>query len=76
MHEQSETIQDAQGRWINVYGRGTPRAGQPLPPVHDFEQDSYDSVEEAVAAAKRRSELEEGRRQPTRGIERLFGDLR
>ena len=51
MHEQSETIQDAQGRWINVYGRGTPRAGQPLPPVHDFEQDSYDSVEEAVAAA-------------------------
>ena len=66
-HEESETEQDAQGRWINVYGRGKPQAGQPLPLRYDFEQESYDSVEEAVAAAKRRSDLE-GR---PRGIERL-----
>ena len=74
-HEESESEQDAQGRWINVYGRGTPKAGQPLPRRYDFERDSYDTVEEAVAAAARRSD-EEGRRRPTRGIERLFEDLR
>lgn len=55
MHEQSETILDKLGRWINVYGRNTPQAGQPLPPQHDFERESYGTVEEAVDAAKRRS---------------------
>lgn len=72
MHEQSETIQDASGRWINVYGRGTPKAGQPLPSVHDFEQDAYDTVDEAVAAAKKRSQME--RSSGRGGLERLFGE--
>ena len=30
-HEQSETVQDKRGRWINVFGRKTPQAGKPLP---------------------------------------------
>jgi len=55
-HEQSETVQTPDGRWINVYGKNTPQAGQPLP----YEGNSYDTVEEAVEAAERRSE-EEGR---------------
>ncbi len=50
MHEQSETVQDASGKWINVYGRGTRQAGQPLPGSR-----AYDTVDEAVAAAKQRS---------------------
>ena len=54
-HEQSETTQDDQGRWINVYGRATPQAGQPLPPVHPFEREAYESREEAEDAARRRS---------------------
>ena len=58
-HEQSETKQDAGGKWINVYGRAIQgKAGQPLPRLHDFERDQYDTVDEAVAAAKRRSDLE------------------
>lgn len=51
MHEQSETVQTPDGHWINVYGRGTPKAGQPLPGSRPFA-----SSEEAVAAAKSRSE--------------------
>ena len=50
-HEQSETIQDPDtGKWVNVYGRKTPKAGQRLPNDRD-----YDTVEEAVAAAAARS---------------------
>lgn len=51
MHEQSETIQTPDGRWINVYGRATPQAGQQLPGT-----DAYGSMDEAVRAAKTRSD--------------------
>jgi hypothetical protein len=46
-HEVSETVQRADGRWINVYGRGLPQAGQRLPGSGD-----YDTAEEAVEAAQ------------------------
>lgn len=49
-HEQSETIQRQDGKWINVYGRNLPRAGQPLPGSGE-----YSSMDEAVTAAKERS---------------------
>jgi len=57
-HEQSETTQQPDGTWVNVYGRRTPQAGQPLPKKYEFEKDIYGSVEEAVDAAERRSEKE------------------
>lgn len=49
-HEQSETI-ERDGKYINVYGAKTPKAGQQLPgtPV-------YDTLDSAVSAAKQRSE--------------------
>ena len=50
-HEQSETIQDETGKWINIYGRNTPQAGQRLPGT-----EAYDSRQEAEAAARKRSE--------------------
>jgi hypothetical protein len=50
MHEQSETIKRADGKWINVYGRKTKKAGQLLPGSGVF-----DTVEEAVESAKERS---------------------
>jgi hypothetical protein len=59
MHEQSETIQDKLGRWINVFGRGTPQAGTPLPKKYDWERPYYKTVEEAVEAAKKRSAAEQ-----------------
>lgn len=59
MHEQSETIQLPSGRWVNVYGRRTPKAGQPLPNSGDFE-----TVEEAVAAAKARSAIADALKSP------------
>ncbi len=49
-HERSETVQRG-GKWYNVYGKGTPKAGQVLPG-----EPEYNTVEEAVAAAKARSE--------------------
>lgn len=49
-HEQSETIQLPNGRWVNVYGRALPSAGQQLPGSSDF-----GTVEDAVMAAKTRS---------------------
>ena len=55
MHEQSET-EERDGRWVNVYGRATAKAGQVLKPREDYERESYDTVEEAVRAAERRSE--------------------
>lgn len=51
MHEQSETIQLPNGSWVNVYGRNTPQAGQQLPGTP-----AYRTVDEAVSAAKARSE--------------------
>lgn len=49
-HEQSETIQRPDGKWINVYGHALPRAGQQLPGTP-----TYDTVDDAVSAAKARS---------------------
>lgn len=49
-HEQSETIQLPSGKWVNVYGRRLPKAGQQLPGTPE-----YDTVEAAVSAAKNRS---------------------
>lgn len=48
-HEQSNTIQLPNGRWVNVYGKRTPRAGQRLDDL------DYGTVGEAVDAAKARS---------------------
>ena len=50
-HEQSETIQRSDGKWVNVYGRDLPKAGEPLPGSGVF-----GTAEEAVAAAKKRSQ--------------------
>jgi hypothetical protein len=51
-HEQSETVQRPDGKWINVYGSGLPQRGQQLPGTPVF-----DSMEEAVRAARGRSEM-------------------
>ncbi len=51
MHEQSETIQRQDGKWVNVYGRSLPQAGQQLPGSSE-----YSTMGEAVTAAKARSE--------------------
>ena len=50
-HEQSETIQREDGKWINVYGKKTPNAGKQLP-----NSGEYSTVDEAVTEAKKRSE--------------------
>jgi hypothetical protein len=55
-HEQSETVQRPDGKWINVYGEKTKNAGKQLPGTP-----AYNTVEEAVEAAKKRSE-EEGKK--------------
>ena len=58
MHEKSETIQNKNGKWINVYGKGLPKEGQVLPILHpEFEKEEYDTEKEAVASAKQRSDL-------------------
>lgn len=49
-HEQSETV-ERDGKYFNVYGRNTPKAGQYLPGERP-----YDTLDEAVEAAKKRSE--------------------
>lgn len=53
-HEQSETIERS-GRWFNIYGKETPKAGQDLPLMFPWEQPSYATEPEASAAARRRS---------------------
>lgn len=50
-HEQSETIQNKEGKWINVYGKELPNAGQQLPGTR-----AYGNKQDAIAAAKKRSE--------------------
>jgi hypothetical protein len=50
-HEVSETIQRKDGKWINVYGAGLPNAGQQLP-----DSGEYSTVDDAVTAARARSE--------------------
>lgn len=57
MHEQSETV-ERDGKWVNVYGRNTPKAGEPLSRKHWFEQDSYVRLKDAVHAARKRSQAE------------------
>ena len=57
MHERSETVK-RNGKWVNVYGRKTAFPGQELPLKHPFEKSGYKTVEEAVAAAEKRSRLE------------------
>jgi len=52
-HERSETMQLPSGKWHNVYGKDTPKAGERLPDTAE-----YDSVDEAVTAAKARSAAE------------------
>jgi len=52
-HEQSETVQNAEGKWINVYGKNLPKAGQQLPGTEEYETSG-----EAVAAARARSKTE------------------
>jgi hypothetical protein len=51
MHEQSETIQTPRGTWINVYGLRTRTPGLRLPGSGE-----YNTLEEAVEAAKMRSQ--------------------
>ena len=55
MHERSETKQRGDGKWINVYGKGTPLAGMLLEPHYHYEKAAYDSEAEASIAANRRS---------------------
>ena len=50
-HEQSETIQREDGRWINIHGH----TRKPLPLRFPYERESYVTLEEAQAAAVRRS---------------------
>ena len=50
MHEQSETV-ERDGKFFNVYGAATPKAGKVLPG-----EPAYNTVKEAVTAAKNRSE--------------------
>jgi hypothetical protein len=50
VHEQSETIQGKNGRWKNVFGYGLPNAGEQLPGTGE-----YDTLEDAVQAARERS---------------------
>lgn len=52
-HENSKTVQDSDGSWINVSGH----TGKTLRPIHSFEKTKYRTVKEAVSAAKRRSKL-------------------
>ena len=53
-HEQSETRGSGE-RWRNVYGRGTPQSGLPLPPAFGFERNVYPDVKSAESAAALRS---------------------
>jgi len=48
-HEVGETV-EREGRWVNVYGKSTPNAGKDLPPLFSYEQPSYATEAEAVAA--------------------------
>ena len=55
-HENSITIQDEDGFWINVSGH----TGEVLKPTHEFERERYSSLEEAENAAALRSYLFKG----------------
>ena len=57
-HELSETTQYLLGQWINIHGKKTPRAGQPLPAIYPWETEgqTWPTMQEAEAAAKQRSQ--------------------
>ncbi len=58
MHEQSETIQRDDGKYVNVYGRNTPKAGQQLPKNETgVGHKVYDNVQDAVREAVQRSNM-------------------
>lgn len=65
-HERSETVQDPDTKkFVNVYGRGTERAGARLPPDSTgFGHGDYDTVDEAVDQAKKRSAAQRETRTP------------
>jgi len=50
-HEQSETVQNSKGRWLNVYGQALENRGKMLP-----NSITYKTSEEAVKAAEQRSQ--------------------
>ena len=52
-HENSETVQNEDGKWINISGN----TGEILAPIHAFEATEYNSEPEATAAAEKRSTL-------------------
>jgi hypothetical protein len=56
-HEVSETIGPPETRtgYRNLYGQGTPKAGQPLPRVYPWERNQYATMADAVRAAQARS---------------------
>ena len=58
MHEQSETV-GRNGKFYNVYGANTPKAGQVLPG-----EPAYNTLKEAVTAAENRSEQYGRKRNP------------
>ena len=59
MHIQSQTIRGHNGLWYNVYGVShAGLRGTPLKPMFSFEKLSYGSREEAVTAARKRSQME------------------
>jgi len=45
-------------KYMNVYGPGSPRQGQPLSPLHAFEKPEYDSEEDAQKALEERKKVE------------------
>jgi hypothetical protein len=51
-HETSRTI-ERDGKFYNVNGT----TGYPLPPLFHFEREAYDTLDEAVDAARKRSRL-------------------
>lgn len=67
-HENSESKQRPDSKWINVYG-GTTR---PLPLRYPYEKAAYDTVEEAVAAVARRSDDEGKREKGLRSVEEII----
>lgn len=54
-HERGETVEE-DGKWTNVYGKGTPLAGTRLPLLFSYEKPYYDTEAAASAADRQRSQ--------------------